>query len=114
VGSVAPPEPSLRHHITGARLAALDTLNKLISMKPIVSTRRQFLKRATGLAVSSAVLPSIVQGSAPGMAGEVMRNRTFVDSASILDAVQVRASTLTPVSEEILHFRPSSHWGINE
>jgi hypothetical protein len=37
-----------------------------------------------------------------------------LDSASILAAIQVRASTLTPVTEEILHFRPSSHWGINE
>ena len=37
-----------------------------------------------------------------------------LDSASSLEAIQVRASTLTPVLEEILHFRPSSHWGINE
>jgi hypothetical protein len=37
-----------------------------------------------------------------------------LDSASLLEAIQVRASTLTPVIEEILHFRPSSHWGINE
>lgn len=37
-----------------------------------------------------------------------------LDSASILEAIRVRVSTLTPVMEEILHFRPSSHWGINE
>ena len=36
------------------------------------------------------------------------------DSASILEAIQARESTLTPVMEEILRFRPSSHWGINE
>ncbi|HWV98624.1 MAG TPA: hypothetical protein VNZ64_02915 [Candidatus Acidoferrum sp.] len=35
-------------------------------------------------------------------------------SAFILAAIEVRASTLTPVMEEILQFRPSSHWGINE
>lgn len=37
-----------------------------------------------------------------------------LDSASILEAIRVRVSALTPVMEEILHFRPSSHWGINE
>ena len=37
-----------------------------------------------------------------------------LDSASTLEAIQARASTLTPVMEEILHFQPSSHWGINE
>ncbi|HEV2392288.1 MAG TPA: hypothetical protein VG146_07990 [Verrucomicrobiae bacterium] len=37
-----------------------------------------------------------------------------LDSASILEAIQVRASALTPVMEAILHFRPSFHWGINE
>jgi hypothetical protein len=37
-----------------------------------------------------------------------------LDSGSILEAIQIRASTLTPVSEEVLRFRPSSHWGINE
>ena len=79
---------------------------KLIRMKAIVSTRRQFLKRTSGLAVSAAVLPSIVQGSAPGLAGEVTVNRTFAMPANL--------STLTPVSEEIPHFRLSSHWGINE
>jgi hypothetical protein len=36
------------------------------------------------------------------------------DSAVILEAIELRASSLTPVMEEILHSRPSSHWGINE
>jgi hypothetical protein len=39
---------------------------------------------------------------------------TEPDSASFLEAIQVRASILTPVIEEILDSRPSSHWGINE
>jgi hypothetical protein len=34
--------------------------------------------------------------------------------ASILEPIRVRESTLTPVMERILQFRPSSHWGINE
>jgi hypothetical protein len=37
-----------------------------------------------------------------------------LDSTSTLEAIQVRASTVTPFMEEILQFRPSSHWGINE
>lgn len=37
-----------------------------------------------------------------------------LDSAAILEALQARASTLTPVMEKILQFRPSFHWGINE
>ncbi len=37
-----------------------------------------------------------------------------LDLASILEGIQVRASTLTPVLEKILQFRPSSHWGIDE
>jgi hypothetical protein len=37
-----------------------------------------------------------------------------LDSASVLQAIQVRISTLTPVLQEILNFRPSSHRGINE
>jgi hypothetical protein len=37
-----------------------------------------------------------------------------LELASILEAIHVRASTLTPVMEKILQSRPSSHWGINE
>ena len=37
-----------------------------------------------------------------------------LELASILEAIRVRASTLTPVMEKILQSRPSSHWGINE
>ena len=37
-----------------------------------------------------------------------------LELASILEAIQARASTLTPVMEKILQSRPSSHWGINE
>jgi len=37
-----------------------------------------------------------------------------LDSVAILEAIQVRASTLTPVMEEILQLRPPSHFGINE
>jgi hypothetical protein len=37
-----------------------------------------------------------------------------LDSASILAAIQVRASTLTPVVKKTFYSRPSSHWGINE
>jgi hypothetical protein len=37
-----------------------------------------------------------------------------MDSAAILEAIQARESTLTPVMEKILQFRPSSHWGLNE
>jgi hypothetical protein len=37
-----------------------------------------------------------------------------IDSAAILKAIQARESTLTPVMEKILQFRPSSHWGLNE
>jgi hypothetical protein len=36
------------------------------------------------------------------------------DLDSILEEIQIRESTITPVMEEILNFRPSSHWGINE
>jgi hypothetical protein len=36
------------------------------------------------------------------------------DSVAILEAIQARASTLTPVMEEILQLRPPSHFGINE
>ncbi|SPE58662.1 hypothetical protein SBV1_2780003 [Verrucomicrobia bacterium] len=37
-----------------------------------------------------------------------------LDSASTLEAIRVRESTLTDVMEKILEFRPSFHWGINE
>jgi hypothetical protein len=37
-----------------------------------------------------------------------------MDSVAILAAIQARASTLTPVMEKILQFRPPSHFGINE
>jgi hypothetical protein len=37
-----------------------------------------------------------------------------LDSTSTLEAIEVRASTVTPFMKEILQFRPSSHWGINE
>jgi hypothetical protein len=36
------------------------------------------------------------------------------DSAATLQTIELRASTVTPVIEEILHCRPPSHWGINE
>jgi hypothetical protein len=37
-----------------------------------------------------------------------------MDSAAAWDALQARESTLTPVMEKILQFRPPSRWGINE
>lgn len=37
-----------------------------------------------------------------------------LESASILEAIRVRESTLTVFMEKILQSRPSSHWGINE
>ena len=37
-----------------------------------------------------------------------------MDSTAILAAIQAREFNLTPVLENILQFRPSSHWGINE
>ena len=37
-----------------------------------------------------------------------------LDSVAILKAIRARESSLTPVSDEILYFRPPSHWGINE
>ena len=40
--------------------------------------------------------------------------RAELDSTSILEVIRVRASTLTPIMQEMLHSRPSSHWGINE
>jgi len=37
-----------------------------------------------------------------------------MDSAATCETLQARESTLTPVMQKILNFRPSSHWGINE
>jgi hypothetical protein len=37
-----------------------------------------------------------------------------LNSASILEMLQVHESTVTHVMEKILQFRSSSHWGINE
>jgi hypothetical protein len=37
-----------------------------------------------------------------------------LNSASTLKTIPGRESTLTPVMERILRFRPTSHWGINE
>jgi hypothetical protein len=37
-----------------------------------------------------------------------------MDSTAILEAIQARESTLTPVMEKFLYFRPPSHFGINE
>ena len=36
------------------------------------------------------------------------------DPGSIFEAIQTREKTVTLVMENILQFRPSSHWGINE
>jgi hypothetical protein len=36
------------------------------------------------------------------------------DSAETFEFIQIRESTLIPVGESILPFRPSSHWGLNE
>ena len=51
---------------------------------------------------------------APDVAKAVDALVAELDSAAILEALQARASTLTPVMEKILQLRPSSHWGINE
>jgi hypothetical protein len=37
-----------------------------------------------------------------------------MDSTAIVEAIQIRALTLTPVMEKMLSFRPPSHFGINE
>ena len=50
----------------------------------------------------------------PGVVNAVEALVAEMDSAAILKAIQARESTLTPVIEEILYSRPSSHWGINE
>jgi hypothetical protein len=36
-----------------------------------------------------------------------------LDLASVLEVIEARALTSTPLMEKI-RFRPSSHWGINE
>ena len=47
-------------------------------MKPLISTRRDFLKQATGLGLSVAALGSMVPASAIGKSGERGRNRSVV------------------------------------
>ena len=37
-----------------------------------------------------------------------------LNSASVAETIRVRELTQTLVMKEILQFRPSSHWGINE
>lgn len=37
-----------------------------------------------------------------------------LDSTATAEAIHERESTLTPVMEKILQFRPPSHFGINE
>jgi hypothetical protein len=50
-------------------------------MKPAVSTRRNFLKQATGFGLSAAALGSVVSASAIGKSGERACNgSTFADS----------------------------------
>ena len=50
----------------------------------------------------------------PDVANAVEALVAELDSVAVLKAIQARESTITPVIEEILHCRPSSHWGINE
>lgn len=50
----------------------------------------------------------------PDLANAVEALVAEMDSAATWDALQARESTLTPVMEKILQFRPPSHWGINE
>jgi hypothetical protein len=52
------------------------------------------------------VMPDALKGS-EAVAAEL-------DSASMVEAIRVRESTLTPLMENILQFRPASHWGLNE
>jgi hypothetical protein len=66
-------------------------------MKPIVSTRRQFLKRATGLAALTAVLPSIVRGTAPDKAGEFRPNSPLAAPTSVwMMQIALRHPNLVP------------------
>jgi hypothetical protein len=50
----------------------------------------------------------------PDVANAIEALVAELDSVAILEAIQARASTLTPVMEKILQFRPPSHFGINE
>ena len=50
----------------------------------------------------------------PGVANAVEALVAEMDSTAILEAIQAREFTLTPVMEKILQFRPPSHFGINE
>ena len=50
----------------------------------------------------------------PDLANAVEALLAEMDSAATSDALQARESTITPVIEKILQFRPPSHWGINE
>ena len=50
----------------------------------------------------------------PDLANTVEALVAEMDSAVTWDALQARESTLTPVMEKILQFRPPSRWGINE
>jgi hypothetical protein len=64
--------------------------------------------------MDSLISYSVELGLAPDIVKPPEAIVARLDSALLLEAIRVRASTLTPVIEEILHFRPSSHWGINE
>ena len=50
----------------------------------------------------------------PGVAEASEGVLAELDLASIVKAIQVRESTITPIMKELLQSRPSSHWGINE
>jgi hypothetical protein len=50
----------------------------------------------------------------PDLANAVEAILAEMDSTATRDALQARESTLTPVMEKILQFRPPSCWGINE
>ena len=50
----------------------------------------------------------------PDVANAVEALVAEMDSTAILEAVQARELTLTPIMQKILQFRPPSRWGINE
>jgi hypothetical protein len=50
----------------------------------------------------------------PDVANAVEGLVAELDSSAVLEAIQARELTLTPVMEKILRFRPPSHFGINE
>ena len=50
----------------------------------------------------------------PDAAEAAMAVSADLNSTSILESIRVGELTLTPVMKEILHSRPSSHWGIKE